>query len=82
MPIIVTLTTKEATRLLRPVTGQGGWQTLTRKLQNRLTKDNKLMIYEGEIETIRRYTEDYGVGGWESRLGGVLNALRREGVDI
>ena len=79
MSITVKLTPAEARKLLHPVRGQGGWQDFIRTLQNRLTKENELTLSESEIERVRRYVEDYGAGGWQNRLAGILNALRRSG---
>lgn len=77
MSITIRLTPGEARKLLRPVTGQGGWQDFIRDLQKRLTERNELTLTSSEVERVRRYVEDYGVGGWQGRLEGVLNAIKR-----
>lgn len=53
--------------LLRPVAGQGGWQSLLRKLQKQI-KDDTLTLTEDDSRRILRYILSYGSGGWQDRL--------------
>jgi hypothetical protein len=70
------LTDQEAQALMRPVVGQGGFQTLLRGLQKSYDKKTKVVTLDGDqIEKINRYTSEYGAGGFEDRLDGVRRNL-------
>lgn len=51
-----------------PVTGQGGFQTLIRRLRAAVKPEGKLTVSEEDIDLIRRYRNEYGGGGWQDRL--------------
>ncbi|WP_167881066.1 hypothetical protein [Leptospira meyeri] len=51
----------------RPVHGQGGFQSLIRKLQRNLNGDF-LEVENRDLERINRYATCYGQGGFEERL--------------
>jgi hypothetical protein len=61
--------------LRRPVRGQGGFQSLLRKLQKAISADNQLPLSRETIEQIARYVRDYGQGGFQGRLDTVLQEL-------
>lgn len=76
MPEQVKLTGDEAERLMRPVVGQGGFQSLLRGLQyNFDASTGVLIIDDNQIERIVRYTTEYGWGGFEGRIDGVRRNL-------
>lgn len=54
--------------LKRPVEGQGGLQSLLRRLNRNLAPDGSLNLTDTDVERIRRYASEYGQGGFEDRL--------------
>lgn len=54
-------------KIARPVHGQGGFQSLIRKLQRNLD-GNFLEVDTHDIERINRYATCYGKGGFEEQL--------------
>ncbi|MDG6999960.1 MAG: hypothetical protein JRN15_12695 [Nitrososphaerota archaeon] len=78
---VVQLTPEEAEMVRREVTGEGGWQSHQRKLQTRLSSDNKISLTKHLIQKTREYaSKSHGPGGWEQVLDGVLNACERAGI--
>lgn len=72
------LTPDEAARLMRPVVGTGGFQSLLRGLQKCYDKKTHVVTLTGDqIEKINRYSQNYGAGGFEDRLDGVRRNLPR-----
>lgn len=70
------LTAPEAESFLRPVVGEGGFQSLLRGLQKSYDKKARIVRLDGDqIEKINRYTTQYGAGGFEGRLDGVRRNL-------
>ena len=70
------LTEDELRRLMRPVRGEGGWQSLLRQLQRSVVATT-LTLSERDVARIRRSRENYGDGGWQGRLP----FLRRVSLD-
>ncbi len=69
MPKSVKLTDGEVKELKRPVVGDGGFQSLLLRLQEKLDpKTNQLELDGGDLEAIPRYAFDYGNGGFEQQL--------------
>lgn len=66
----VQLSREDMELLIRPVAGQGGWQSLLRKLQKQL-KGNTLILTEEDSRRILRYILSYGSGGWQDRLAAI-----------
>jgi hypothetical protein len=65
----LTLDPMEMTELLKPISGEGGYQSLLRALQGRLDRTSgALRLERDELDRIRRYAFEYGQGGWEDRL--------------
>lgn len=47
----------------------GGFQGLLVKLQGQVEPEtNELSLNDADVERIRRYSEQYGDGGWQGRL--------------
>lgn len=63
----IVLTAAEVEQLRRPVNGQGGWQSLLRRLQSRLV-GSTLTLSPSDLARIRKYRDSYGTGGWQTRL--------------
>lgn len=76
MRVIISLTQEEIDRLRRPIRGVGGFQSLLERLQARLRGGNLELNLE-DVERIARYVQQYGEGGFQGRLEGVLIELRR-----
>jgi hypothetical protein len=77
----VVLNQDEIDYLFRPISGQGGFQGLLKRLRVRLDKNSgKLTLTKGDLERIPRYAFEYGNGGWEGRLRGIFG--RHLGPDL
>jgi len=77
--LTIHLTSEEIELLQRPVNGQGGYQTLLRRLQSKLHR-NTLILNPYDVDMILRHVQNYGQGGFQTRLGAVLNGIKRMGV--
>jgi death on curing protein len=77
-PMTVRLDRGAHTLLSRPVRGEGGWNRLLRGLQRNLKPNGELTLGPEDVRRIRSYAEHHGVGGFQSRLAPVLEAIRRE----
>ena len=75
--VVIELTTEEVERLSRPIRGQGGFQTLLRRLQSQLNNESQLVLRIEDVRRIVRYQARYGTGGFQGRLEAVLSALAR-----
>jgi hypothetical protein len=69
----VQLNREDLELLMRPVAGQGGWQSLLRKLQKQI-KGDILTLTEDDSRRILRYILSYGSGGWQDRLAAIAGA--------
>ncbi len=78
--LIIKLTAVDKDRLMKPVVGEGGWQSLMRQLKKQIRPDNTLSINQMQLERIIRYSQLYGEGGWQERLEVVLNELKGLGL--
>ena len=63
-------------QLMRPVRGQGGWQSLVKRLQRRV-EGNAIELSEEDQQGILHYLLSYGTGGWQDRIAGVAGVARR-----
>jgi len=63
----IKLTDAQVTRIRRPVKGRGGFQSLLRRVQSQI-RNNVLTATPGDIEKLRRYSSQYGDGGFQGRL--------------
>lgn len=80
--VTMQLTDEEAEPIRREANGIGGMQSLLRELQVNLQLDNKITLTPYQIQRILKYTSHYGQGGFQGRLRGVANALRRVGLTL
>lgn len=72
----VRLNQDEVARLLRPVSGQGGFQNLLRRLQKKLDRQTgQIEISPNERERIRRWSSGYGAGGFQDQLDVLVRHL-------
>ena len=62
-------------RLMRPVNGKGGFQTLLRKLRGQLNGDWVLVTPE-DAERLSRYSYAYGGGGFQRRTSPVAQGVQ------
>lgn len=74
--ITVTLTDDELAALMRPVNGQGGWQTSLRRIQNKF-KGNSVTLTAAEVDQIVRQAQNYGQGEFQNRLFMLIQAIKR-----
>lgn len=77
-PLTISLDPKGRKLLMRPVRGEGGWNSLLRTLQSKVDRHGRLDLSSPEILRIRGYAEHHGIGGFQTRLAPVLEAIRRE----
>lgn len=75
--VTIILNDEEAALVRKDIKGKGGHQSLLKKLQDKLKKDNTLELTPTEIERVLRYGMNYGQGGFQGRLGAVAGALKR-----
>ncbi len=69
------LNENEMTELDLEAVGDGGFQTLIRRLQTNLNRGTgEIEISDADVVRLRRYCTDYGQGGWQDRLA---RAFRR-----
>jgi hypothetical protein len=74
--ITVILSGEELRLLRKPVVGDGGHQSLLRKLQaNTDRATGEMTVGQPEIERIVRYRKKYGQGGFQDRLKTMADAL-------
>ncbi len=69
----IILTQDEFYLLNTIINGQGGFQSLQKKLLSQIDQQLKITLYEDDIERICRYIKDYGTGGAQTRF---LNIFR------
>jgi len=73
--IKIELTKYEAELLLRPVQGNGGMQTLMKRLQRNLN-GNTLIVNDEDVPRIKLYCKKYASsGGFQQRLKPILRAM-------
>lgn len=59
----------EAKVLMQHVEGQGGWQSLFRRLQDGYDpKTGEITVSDDDVDRLRGYCNEYGDGGWQGRL--------------
>ena len=75
--VVIELTPEEVELLSRPIHGQGGFQSLLRRLQSQLNDESQLVLTIDDVRRIVRYWARYGTGGFQGRLEAVLSALDR-----
>lgn len=76
--IKIILTQQEADDIKKPVDRKkGGWQKILDNLQKKLNDDNSIFLTPNEIEKIIDYSLGHGSGGFQSRLLGIVNAIKR-----
>jgi hypothetical protein len=71
------LSARAVEALQRPISGQGGFQSLLRQLQRSVDNEQHLVLTPALIAKIVRYVEDYGGGGFQGRLDTVLADLQK-----
>ncbi len=59
----------EEAALLKPVVGQGGFQSFMRRLQKQYRRGTQeLKVSDDDVENVPHYAFDYDQGGWEDDL--------------
>lgn len=72
--VIITLNADELSLLQKELHGVGGFQSLIASLQSKTTGYD-LELNLDDVERIARYVKEYGKGGFQGRLDGVLNEI-------
>jgi hypothetical protein len=80
--VTMQLTPEEAAPIRKEAAGIGGMQSLLRELQVSLQPDNSITLTPYQVQRILKYTSSYGQGGFQGRLRGLANALRRVGLTL
>ena len=62
----IQLSDRELAKITKPIKGQGGFQTLLRRIQKQV-HGNVLEASETDIEKLIRYSFEYGHGGFQER---------------
>ncbi len=73
--IIISLTDNDVNLLRKELHGTGGFQSLIASLQTKL-RGNDLELDFADMERIARYVKQYGRGGFQGRLDGVLTEIK------
>jgi hypothetical protein len=69
MGMKIKLLSAEVQTLMQHVEGQGGWQSLFRRLQNGYDpKTGIITVSDDDVDRLRGYCNEYGDGGWQGRL--------------
>ncbi len=71
----IQLSDGDVEQLMRPVRGQGGWQSLVRRLQGQVD-GNVIDLSERDQQNILHDLLSYGTGGWQDRIAGVAGVSR------
>ena len=70
------LTNYQLEFIKRPIRGEGGHQSLLRKLQSNL--DGRILrLNQDDCERLHRYATQYGQGGFQGRLRSIVEAVGR-----
>lgn len=65
----IRLSPSELASLLRPIVGDGGFQTLLRKLQGQVDRASGILrVSSSDHEKMIRYKREYGLGGFQDRI--------------
>jgi hypothetical protein len=72
----IQLTPGEVARYTRQVRGQGGFQTLLRRIAKQITPDGLLTVSESDLEKLIRYSFQYGQGGFQERTKPTARRVR------
>ncbi len=75
LPIVIELTDEELENLQRPISGEGGFQSLLRRIQNQIV-GKVLVLSEADGERLIRYEKRYGSGGFQGRLGRIVQKVQ------
>ena len=82
MKLTIKLGDEAMKNLMKPIRGEGGFQTLMRRLQKRLReslKSHEVWVTPEEIVRVHRYTTKTGQGGFQGRLSPVVGAIKEFG---
>jgi predicted ATPase len=71
---VIRLTSEDLHHLERPVSGEGGFQSLMRRLKESVAGAD-LVVDDDMIEQMRRYAGKYGSGGFQARLREMLDSI-------
>lgn len=63
-----TLTRKQYDLLSHTINGQGGFQSLQKKLLSQINEDLLLILNDDDVEKICRYIKRYGQGGAQKQF--------------
>ena len=75
-PIVIELDDEQLERLNRPVRGEGGFQSLLRRIQSQIV-GKTLVLSEADGERLMRYAKVYSTGGFQQRLGPIVEQVSK-----
>lgn len=70
----IKLSSEAKNKLLKPVEGNGGYQFFLKKLQRQF-ENGILELLENDLEKLKRYSEDYGNGGYQGQFKAILDCI-------
>ena len=74
----IQLAHEEAERFRPPIRGQGGFQSLLRRVRRNIDPTtNVLDISEADLERLVRYSFEYGTGGFQGRTKRTARRVRQ-----
>ncbi|HHY03979.1 MAG TPA: hypothetical protein GX534_02165 [Thermoanaerobacterales bacterium] len=63
--------------ILKEVKGQGGFQSLIRKLQRQYSREEQTLVLDySDIKKMINYSQNYGQGGFQGKLSTILDRIR------
>ena len=73
---MIQLSPREVAKYTRPVRGQGGFQTLLRRISRQINPSGVLTISDSDLEKLIRYSFQYGQGGFQERTKPTARRVR------
>ena len=79
-PITLSLPDDVINNLMKPVIGEGGYQSFISELQTQISGNTIEIKTASQAEKIIRYSEEYGKGGFEDRLLPISDELKKSSI--
>lgn len=75
-PIVIELDDEQLEKLNKPIRGEGGFQSLLRRIQSQIV-GKTLVLSEADGERLMRYAKQYSSGGFQQRLGPIVEQVSK-----
>lgn len=64
--------------LNKPISGKGGNQDFLKKLKSQYDHNDKILEYDdNDLEKLKRYANEYGNGGFQTRFKAILSCVEK-----